>query len=648
MAQGLYILGVLLALWGVGGRLSAEAAHQSSEIVLDAQSLRRWSDSSEMSEQQLTQKLLDAGVRSLAVAEMHLEELTEEGRLVAQTGSEFQLSLASGALGELSEPEKASLSLLTKSGGTFLIFTSPDGDQPLLEQSRILFGEDVTTLLDGRVLYLPVPRRSLKTAGLGFDVAGLSALQGRGFSLWLRPENRDGLTAEKLKTLYQTWEKIPGVQGVIFGGGPNEALGYPDLLEESAAELERLKWKVGYIELPPKAQQKGIETMVRELPGQTVRVMAVSPAHQAKLSAFRVLGMYSLGARERNIRVLYVRPYAVAGRPELDQEFLFQLPVELEQAGPASVFPESQNSGPPQWLTLALSVSAGALAMLVLGELGLTYRPYWWALLVVLPLGAVLATAIGKGALIRSLLALAVGIAAPVYAFARWVFPLVNEPHPESGVSTGLKGLLICSLVSVSAGLFLAAFLSDTTFLLGLDRFRGVKLLTLGTPLLIVAAFVLKRYSPKQLMAGLKSYVAVYQALIAGGLLLVLGLLYLRSGNDAGGTASESERTLRVILDRALGVRPRFKEFMVAHPAMVLSPLFAKETGFLPSLVLILLAGIGQAGIVDTFAHIHTPLDVTLIRVGLGVALGAIIGSAATLLVRQLSSKVKRFLPGAE
>jgi len=109
----------------------------------------------------------------------------------------------------------------------------------------------------------------------------------------------------------------------------------------------------------------------------------------------------------------------------------------------------------------------------------------------------------------------------------------------------------------------------------------------------------------------------------------VLGLLYLRSGNDAGGAASDSERTLRVFLDRAMGVRPRFKEFMMAHPALVCIPLFASKTGFLPTLVLVLLAGIGQAGIVDTFAHVHTPLEVTVIRVFLGVGLGAVAGGAA-------------------
>ena len=73
----------------------------------------------------------------------------------------------------------------------------------------------------------------------------------------------------------------------------------------------------------------------------------------------------------------------------------------------------------------------------------------------------------------------------------------------------------------------------------------------------------------------------------------------------------------------------------------VCTPLLAARWGFLPSLVLVLLAGIGQAGIVDTFAHIHTPLDVTLIRVALGVIIGGVIGFFAGGVFSFLEPKVK-------
>lgn len=641
----LYLVGFLFAIWGVAPRWTAEAKHESTEILLDAPALAEWATALSVPRSELEERLKSSGVSSLAFSELHLDELVDRGMLVAQSGSEFGLTLKSGALGELSASQQAEMleSVNRVPNATYLIFNDRQLAVDMKDQLTILYGDEVQEALEGRVIVVPVARRDLRTSGLGFEFAAIRRAADRGFTIWLRPENRAGFGAQTLEKLFSLWGTLPGVQGVVFGGGPNEAVGFPVNLEVTAEQLKKLGWKVGYIELSPKAQQKGIETLVRSLPELTVRVMAVSPLHQAKLAPFRVLGMYSLGARERNLRVLYVRPYAVPGRPELDEEFLLSLSQELEKAGPASVFEEGGTPSPGLFLTSVLGFCGSVVGLLILTQLGLSPRAWWWTfplLPVVLGVGA---SALGKAVLFRSLLALAVSIAVPTYTFLRFVYPLLVGEEGNRSLPAGLKALLICSLLSVTAGIYLAALCSDTTFLLGLDRFRGVKLLTLGAPLLILLCFVVKRYTPQQWLNGLRAQIVVYHALIGGGLLLVLGLLYLRSGNQAGGTATDTERTLRVVLDRVLGVRPRFKEFMVAHPALVCLPLFCSMTGFLPSLVLVLLAGIGQAGIIDTFAHVHTPLDVTLIRVFLGVALGGVVGgllASVAKLVEPMAAKV--------
>lgn len=644
----IYLIGLLVAMWAASTRMAAEKQHETTEIVLDFASFLSW-DADFEPPGTLAQKLLQHRVSSLAFAELHLDELEDRGELVVQTTPEFALTLKSGALGSFPQDVLDRIAEQTEGRqGTFLLFTEPQLASALVSQLKVLFGSEVLDISDRGLIWVPQSIKSLRSVGLGFDRQQIEEYHKLGFSIWLRPENRTGLDAEKLDKLYQAWSELSGVQGVVFGGGLNEALGYPDLLDESAEHLRRLGWKVGYIELPPRAQQKGLETTVRELPHQTVRVLAVSPLHQAKLSPFRVLGMYSLGSRERNIRLLYVRPFAVAGRPELDEEFLFSLADELENQGPASLFQEGQNTAPSTLFLMLYCLSGGALALMLCLRVGLPYHHFLWGILAIACIGGLAATAIGKGTLFRSLLALAIGTAAPTYGFLRWVFPAVDRPADQAGLWDGLKLLVLVSLASLSAGMFVAGLLSDTTFLLGLDRFRGVKLLTLGTPLLVVACFLARRYSAGAMIEGLKSPLAVYQAGLAGLLALILGFLVLRSGNASGGAASESERTLRVILDQWLGVRPRFKEFMLAHPAMLCTPFFARKTGFLPSLVLVLLAGIGQAGIVDTFAHVHTPLDVTLIRVVLGVVIGGIVGSLAlagyNLVGRPLEEKIRRGL----
>lgn len=656
---GLMLLGFLVGLWGVAIRHKAEQSLEKTEILLDSQALSDW-QLDWKGEQPLPEKLLQAGVSSLAFGEMHLDELVERGVATPMSYQEFELALDGGGLVSGRSPLFVQAKLFNQGvwkaqkPGCFLLFSDTSMAFDVARTLGITLGEpgpngefvsDVELLLEGRVLFVPMTVRQLRLRSLGFDLQNIQAWSQQGFQTWIRPENSPGLSREQLKELFALWkQELPQVQGVIFGGPLNEAIGYPDELETTAEQLTNLGWKLGYIELPPRAQQSGIEFLVRALPGSTVRVMAVSPAHQQKLSPFRVLGMYSLGARERNLRVLYVRPFAVPGRPELDDEFIFSLADEVK-IGPAATFGEG-SPAPHLLVTTGMALGAGALCLLLLQALGVSSTAAWALALLCLPVFAgVGASLIGKSVLFRSLLALCVSIGGPTLAFLRLVYPTLVTPSARGPAKEGLRLLVLTSLASLLTGLWVAALLPDTTFLLGLDRFRGVKLLTLGTPLLVALAFLWKRYTRSQWLEAMMSSLKLYQAALIGVVLAAFGILLLRTGNEAGATASDSERYLRVVLDQVLGVRPRFKEFLLAHPAMLCTPLVAWKIGFLPSLLMVVVAAIGQAGIVDTFAHVHTPLMVTLIRVVLGVGFGALFGLVAHALLCKGVEKVTKAFP---
>lgn len=658
---GLLLLGLLAGLAGLGSRYRAEAALATSEILLDSEALFDWQLTLKEQGDELPGKLLAAGIRSLAFGELHLEDLVERGLATPLSYQELDLALEGGGLVPQNRPEypyAISFNTIKKKErkpGCYLLFSDSKVAEDVYRTLGITLGvarqdggfqSDVEFVIPGRVLFVPLAVRQLRLRSLGFERELIAAWVNAGFDVWIRPENTPGLSPVQISSLFAMWKQDLGekVQGVIFGGALNEAVGYPDQLEATAEALEANGWKLGYIELPERAQQSGIEFLVRALPERTARVMAVSPAHQQKLTPYRVLGMYSLGARERNLRVLYVRPFAVAGKPELDEEFLFALSKEVAPTGSASTFSPPAPAPHPGAVAL-MALGAGALCLLLLRALDVPIPALLAYTLLSLPvLGGLAAGLVGKSVLYRCLLALAVGMGGPILAFLRLVYPAVCEPTQRGSLAEGLRLLALTSLASLLTGLWVAALLPETTFLLGLDRFRGVKLLTLVTPVLIVGAFLWKRYSIDQWWSGLMSSVKVYQAGLMAALLAAFGLLLLRTGNEAGAAASDSERYLRVVLDQVLGVRPRFKEFLMAHPAMVGTPLLAWRVGFLPCLLLVLLAAIGQAGIVDTFAHIHTPLDVTLIRVSLGVVFGAAFGLVGhALLARILGRFTKTF-----
>jgi VIT1/CCC1 family predicted Fe2+/Mn2+ transporter len=110
-----------------------------------------------------------------------------------------------------------------------------------------------------------------------------------------------------------------------------------------------------------------------------------------------------------------------------------------------------------------------------------------------------------------------------------------------------------------------------------------------------------------------------------------------RTGNDGPAGVSGLELTVRSLLESVLPVRPRTNEFLIGHPLLLLGLLWRHRTKGQAKLapeIMILAGFIGQASIINTFCHLHTPLQVTVIRVGVGLVLGVVGALAAWVALR--------------
>jgi Na+/proline symporter len=106
----------------------------------------------------------------------------------------------------------------------------------------------------------------------------------------------------------------------------------------------------------------------------------------------------------------------------------------------------------------------------------------------------------------------------------------------------------------------------------------------------------------------------------------VVGFALLRTGNDSGLGVSSFELHFRSILDKLIGVRPRTKEFLIGHPALMIGIAFLMTRKRSWGLPLICLGVLGQASLLNTFCHIHTPLLLSTIRAWNGLVIGTIVG----------------------
>ena len=86
-----------------------------------------------------------------------------------------------------------------------------------------------------------------------------------------------------------------------------------------------------------KARQKGAKYLGLHMPDRVVRVQSITEQYLAKLSPEEAVDMFRLGVRERNIRLLYVRPYmaGIDGKSigDTNLAYISDLKKEIEKYG---------------------------------------------------------------------------------------------------------------------------------------------------------------------------------------------------------------------------------------------------------------------------------------------------------------------------
>lgn len=232
--------------------------------------------------------------------------------------------------------------------------------------------------------------------------------------------------------------------------------------------------------------------------------------------------------------------------------------------------------------------------------------------------------------ILTSALMLAVAVAA---ATASVLAALTGQPPPvrlhdrlNALRWAGFLGRFVTAIATAAAGGWvLGAMGASDHYLLLSDGFVGVKALLLA-PVLLVGVIGIGAARAELTYTGERFVVDLVRHRIILGILMtvVVGLvvLYLiRSGNS--GTATGPELWFRDWLDSQLYVRPRFKELLLGGP-MLLPAL--RWPGVVGRWVCATIAAIGTASIVDSFAHFHVPLAVSLLRTGYGAVGGLVIG----------------------
>lgn len=604
--------------------------------------------------------LAKLGVGWLAIEEDTLRTLAEAGDIWLMSGSEFAALVAGDA--EVAPRAAVAADGAAVAGGngdgnphawsleawtTVVVPMTEEGAALLASRLHVRLhpSVDVRTVPwnDTQAYIISLPMGEAGPVNLGIRPSSIALASRVGMDVVVRFSNWPGISEKWIDIAVREAAAGGGRRIAVFSG--TEIMGYPALVRHTARALASHDIAYGDIEFSPQA---GAAEIIAGLGGDFVRVHSISRAEVDKgLSVDTMVERYVRAARERNIRLMYTRPLnrQLDSRQleELNREFFSKLSESLVDAGfglghPGSLDRIGAGLLPAAGLVLGIA-AAGLLIVDLMCAVPLAIAA---GLLAVAAAGFAGLWAMGYEVLSRQAAALAAAVLFPSLSAFVLLKPFDETPQGFAGWAwAALKRLVVASACSVSGGLVLAACITTSDFMLKANQFLGVKLMHVApfaTLLLAYWHYYVRRPGESWLRSIVRianSPVLLWHA-AAAAVIAALGLVYIvRTGNTSSISLlpSSAEQAMRAILERVLPARPRTKEFLIGHPAFIASIGLLAAGGTALLLPASALAMIGQVSIVNTFAHLHTPIGLTLVRVALGLALGAAVGLVAAPMV---------------
>jgi hypothetical protein len=637
-------------------RVRAESNAQRVEIAMDYSDFVQLARSYNYNPSAFLIALRRAGLTSLALSEQLGANIGDDGRAYATTGAAL---LNQAHLSPLSDPL---LESMVRSGriarnAVYVIVDDPATFARLRTQFALHFEPKTVRVLRDRKPWLVEVRTQIdyfNTVGLGIQTDQLALAKRLGLLVVPRFQNDERFGAPQVAADFDAVLRSGAkVSTVVFFGLRNEVLGYPDHIEDTAAVFRAhgprmpQPFNFGTIETYDTSQiQKGSVTLARDVPEQTVRVQAIAKPEMDKIKLDDLVARYLLGVRERNIRVVYLRPWPhtdgtlsiEATNVEMVKAIASALTAHHFRLGRAT--PIVANRGDNRVLIGVAALAVPSIFVLLLGVFG-WYRPWLagaaYTLTVLLYAGGVVSH---HDVLARSVIALPGALLFEVAAILTIAAACHESPAPKFSdqLVRSIGWTLAVTGVALVGALTVVGIMSSPLTMDEIERFRGVKLVLLAPPVLALVLYLFDRRfnsgveKPSQVLGA---PVRAYQLLVGVIIIAAGALLLMRSGNQSDIGPSPLELLLRHQLTDILSVRPRFKEFLIGAPALMLLPALTLAHRRIAGWLLALGIGVGVGDLIDTFSHLHTPLLISLQRVGNGLLIGAIIGAIVIWIYRR-------------
>lgn len=643
-AAVLVLIAVVCSIYVGVVRIQAEQGYKTVNLSVNEADVRALANGSGISDEEMLQMLKERGVSQLLFKEATLASLENAGAVQIVLGPQVET---------IDIADQLPADLAVSEGNYYIVVRDDAWRDQILEQVPAKI-QGAVAYDNGTVGVVSVPTSIEATAsdqsqakltfsgtGVGFDQEWLDTVAAQGFDIvaqvssWTEPsETAIGMLADEIKS-------IPNLAMLMFN---DKAIpGYPDkdmietlyqaLLDEDGEFIAPL----GQIEFN---NQKGFNTLANLADKDVVRLHTISNAEMSNFEdednasieegIVEALDRWDLAARERNMRALLVRFFGIdmpGTYLDTNMQYLEELTTMLEDdgfqvGGDVQEMP-SLDIPPVVRLLVGVGICAGfALMLMEIGFRRAALAGFGLSLI------AWIGMYVYDQILAMQLMALASVVEFPIIACLKLLPPKEDLSLPKAIV----RMLALCA-VSFIGAVLMVGMLSDKTFMLKLSSFVGVKIAHV-IPLAVVpfVLYIVRAEKPLAFCKKLLDKALDYKWAIIFGVVAVALVIYVtRTGNESG-EISGVEAWMRQFLNDTMGVRPRSKEFLIGYPATILYLMYAAKRPALWVLTIPLV--IGQISLVNTYAHIHTPLLIALQRSLNGLILGLVVAVIAVLLVK--------------
>ncbi len=707
----LALLGLLASLVPIVNRVQTEESNKYYDYVLDYASLRSMARQSSQTEDEWLDLFRSLGVDKVALSEASALNLHDNAAIPVHAMTVKKAAESYGWENNYPAEVVSWLSESTDVSDAIIWTETAAAYEWMLDAFNARFENfEAKTYLEGEHGFIFIQQQENGMKGeklldlrLGIWPGTVELIERHGYQIVPRTVTQKDMNGTKFAEAYI--DVLKHYNAPYFMNNGDELVGYEsdegwDLLVQYLNENGA---SVAMMEQNDQSQNQtwpGIEDLLNETGYRGIRVFNEWAYIQNRYQYCgyegpeEITNTFFRAIAERNCKVIFLKmilepdtdvswdadekEWVYITDPAEYEKLLADLDTRLAPLGyTRGTVPAMQMEDPSVLLKVVQGIGTAALIVILL-DLFFFISKRWRTILLVLGALGFAGLAVLKPAMFRLILSMSGGIVMPSLAAVGLCRVLMEkrrtEPQAKFGrVLSYTLGISVLTILTAFCGSLLAtSALSQLSYMIEMDLYRGVKIMQLIPIGLFILAYLLvyayeetgardavlahvgprgekgrvKRFNAyfAQVMKTpmqLGWFVAIVVIAVAAVFLLLVFVYYIyRTGNST--TTPETELAFRNFLENTLIARPRTKEMLIGWPMLMLF-IWSLRHGmkFLPMMFGMGMS-IGLVSVVNTFLHIRTPFLLSLLRTGWGILFGLLIGLAAVVIAEGLYRLVRR------